>query len=111
MWGSYASKSTVEYYTLGKTADSSQNAVKIPDDEWNKCTSTPRNLWITVTRTKPAPQGERTVRSLLGLNQFNPGNVTFPDFELSFSNQQGSGAVSMIATLAMALFSLAVLAF
>lgn len=112
-FGSYASKSTVEYYTLGKTADSSQNAAKIPDADWNGCKSTPRSLWITITRVKrePTPTEERAARSLVGLTQYNPGKVQFPDFDLTFTSQQGSSAISMVATFAMALFSLAVFAF
>lgn len=96
------------------------NAARIADDVWNSCKGVPRNLWITITRVKDSskPPAERTARSLQAPpappSPYNPG-ARFPDFEVSFSSVQGgqpTGAVSMVATLAVALISaLAVLAF
>lgn len=95
------------------------NAARIDDAVWNSCKGTPRNLWITITRVKDSSKAaERTARSLQApVPPYNPG-ARFPDFEVSFSSVQGGvppvpkGAVSMVATLAVALISaLAVLAF
>lgn len=113
--GSQPSKLATEFYNLGEASRTDRNAVRISDDQWNSCKGIARNLWVTITRTKDSSlaQGERTARSLEGLQQYNPGGVKYPDFDVSFQNKQGpSGAVSMVATFAIALFSaLAVLAF
>ena len=90
------------------------NVARISDDQWNNCNGIYRSLWVTVTRVKDSSnvKAEKTARQLNGLGQYNPGGVHYPDFDAYFQNKQGpSGAVSMVATLVMALFSVAVLAF
>ena len=113
--GSQHSAATTEFYNLGEATRTDVNAARISDDVWNSCNGPYRSLWVTVTRTKDSSnvQAEKAPRSLEGLGQYNPGGAKYPDFDVYFTNQQGpSGAVSMVATFAIALFSaIAVLAF
>jgi len=116
-WGSSPSDPRTEYYNIGETSRDDINVTGVPTSEWNSCNSKSRNLWLVVTRVKDSTstQQEHAARSLIGLEQYNPGGVKFPDFEVSFKNVQGfvpTGAVSMIAALFVAVFStIGVLAF
>ncbi len=51
-WSSSASDKNTEFYNLGEASRPNSNAAKIPDAEWNLCSSKYRSLWITITRTK-----------------------------------------------------------
>jgi len=80
------------------------------DDEWGKCNSVTRNLWVTITRTKvssPAPTSE-----FLNARQLQYHNGTkFNDFDVVFSTWRGSGA-QVLGALSVALVAgLAALSF
>ena len=87
--GSKHSDANTEFYQLGQASRTDVEVKTIDSDQWNLCTSTYKNLWVTITRTKDSSKAtkETAPRSLNSLGQFQPGGALYPDFDVSFSNK------------------------
>ena len=88
--GSKHSDANTEFYQLGQASRTDVEVKTIDSDQWNLCTSTYKNLWVTITRTKDSSMAtkETAPRSLNSVGgPYQPGGVMYPDFDVSFSNK------------------------
>jgi len=61
-----------------------QSGAQVPQSEWDSCKSTPRNMWVTITRL-PVTKAEENV----GVISYSPN-----DIDLVFYNQRGSDTLA-----------------
>lgn len=88
---------------------------RLGDDEYNNCDAAPRNLWITITRTKVSTKQAQLNSEFLALTprSLQTGNGTlFYDVELAFTKIQGGSFAKALGAFSMALVAvLSVFAF
>jgi hypothetical protein len=105
--GTLQSTPQAEYQTLV----SNKTARLMSDDEWGKCTSFSRNLWVTITRTKVTKLAT-TATEFLNARQLQIHNGTkFNDFDVVFSTWRGKGAQLLGALSFAVVAGLAALSF
>lgn len=109
--GTYQSSSSSNFATIGP-----KGLAKVSDEQWGKCNGPTRNLWVTITRTKeskpPRAFGEHLAATPRQLQSpYYPNGTFFPDFDISFTNVQSSGAAILGAVSIAFAAGLAALAF